>query len=139
MPVRPNVLERLFLYRLDRGPAPIVDLFAAAGFRAVALAIDLDVFDALDAGHETPAAVADAVGANSDGVRHLLDLLAPLGSVEHNTGRYAASRMTHSWLPGDDPNLAPWFTYWNAVVFPYWTEHLEASVRTGKPSLTAYD
>ena len=54
MPINPNFVERLLLFRLDRGPAPMLDLFGAAGFEAVCLAIDLGVFDAL-AGGERPA------------------------------------------------------------------------------------
>ncbi len=139
MPIRPSFPERLLLYRLNRGPAPIVDLFAGAGFRAVALAIDMGVFEALDAGHGSPTAVADAVDADTDGINHLLDLLAPLGYVERRSQGYAPSAMTRSWLLGDDPNLAPWFTYWQEVVFPYWDEHLEASIRAGEPPVTAYE
>ncbi|MFB6311771.1 MAG: methyltransferase, partial [Salinirussus sp.] len=139
MPVRPNALERLLLYRFNRGPAPIVDLFAAAGFRAVALAIDLGLFAALDDGKATPSAIADAVDAHPDGVHHLLALLEPLGYVERSGDGYAPSRMTSAWLLGDDPNLAPWFTYWSDVVFPYWTEHLETTIRSGSPERTAYD
>lgn len=41
MPVRPNLLERLLLYRLHRGPAPMLDLVGAGGLRAVTAADDL--------------------------------------------------------------------------------------------------
>lgn len=139
MPVRPSFPERLLLYRLNRGPAPIVDLFAGAGFRAVALSIDMGVFEALDGGAQTPEAVAAAVDADPDGIGHLLALLEPLGYVERRGDGYAPSRMTRSWLLGDDPNLAPWFTYWQDVVFPYWDEYLEASIRAGEPPVTAYE
>jgi hypothetical protein len=53
MPVTPNLLERLLLFRLDRGPAPILDLFDAAGFKSVALALEVGLFEAL-ADDETP-------------------------------------------------------------------------------------
>lgn len=139
MPVRPSLPERLLLYRLNRGPAPIVDLFSAAGFRAVALAIDMGVFEALDDGHESPAAVAGAVEAHRDGIRHLLELLEPLGYVARQGQGFATTPMTKNWLLGDDPNLAPWFTYWQEVVFPYWDEYLEASIRAGEPPVTAYE
>lgn len=139
MPVRPNVLERLMLYRLHRGPAPIVDLFGAAGFRAVTLATDTGVFAALADGHASPEDVAVAVDAHPTGVRHLLALLEPLGYVQETADGYEPTRMTRTWLLGDGPNVAPWFTYWHDVVFPYWDETLEAAIREGAPPQTMYE
>lgn len=139
MPVRPSFPERLALYRLNWGPAPILDLFAAAGFRSVALAIDMGVFEAMKSGSETTEALADAVEADPKGIRHLLEFLVPLGYVTRTDDGYALTAMTSKWLVGEDPNLAPWLTYWQEVVFPYWDEHLEVSVRAGEPTQTAYD
>jgi hypothetical protein len=47
MPVNPNFLERLVLLRLNKGPAPMLDLFGAAGFKSVTLALDMDLFETL--------------------------------------------------------------------------------------------
>lgn len=49
MPVTPNLLERLVMHRLNKGPAPILDLFGAASFESVSLALELDLFAALAA------------------------------------------------------------------------------------------
>ena len=48
--------------------------------------------------------------------------------------------MTERWLTEDSgTNVAPWFTFWNDLVFPFWEEHLEATVRDGEPPLTIYE
>lgn len=139
MPVRPTLLERLVLFRLHRGPAPILDLFAAAGFRATTLALETGLFEALAAGHESPDAVAAAIDAHPTGVRHLLAFLEPLGYVRETADGYENTRMTRTWLLGDGPNVAPWLAYWQDVVFPYWDEFLETAIREGEPPQTMYE
>ncbi|MBX0294187.1 class I SAM-dependent methyltransferase [Haloarcula nitratireducens] len=142
MPVRPNVLERLLLFRLNEGPAPILDLFGAGAFRAVALAIDLGLFEALD-GSDRPlsaTALADSVGAHPDGLRPLLRLLAATGYVESGSAGYELTGTTERWLTtGSETNMAPWFAFWDELVFPFWTEHLETTVREGEPPRSMYE
>lgn len=140
MPVTPNVLERLVLFRLDKGPAPILDLFGAAGFEAVSLAIDLRVFEALAAGDRTAVELADRLDAHPDGLAVLLDFLAAQGYVTEAAGTYANTRMTTRWLTdAAGTNMAPWFTFWRDLVFPFWERTLETAVREGEPPRTLYE
>lgn len=140
MPVNPSFLERLLLLRLDKGPAPILDLFGAAGFEAVTLALDLGVFEALE-GEKLPVyELADRLDVDEDGARMLLGFLDAQGYVVGDDGRYRNTRMTTKWLTeASETNMAPWFEFWNELVFPFWNDHLETAVREGEPPRTIYE
>ena len=140
MPTTPNFLERLSLLRLNRGPAPVLDLFGAASFEAVTLALDLGLFEALANAELSVPELAERLDADADGVRILLAFLETQGYVAGTRERYRNTRMTTTWLTSSSgTNLAPWFTFWNDLVFPFWEANLEAAVREGEPSETIYE
>lgn len=142
MPVRPNLVERLALFRLHRAPAPMLDLIDAAGFEAVSLALDLDVFGALaDADEPLDAgALAERTDADPDGVARLCEFLAVEGYLSSRDGGYALAGMTEAWLlDGSPTDLGPFLAFWDELVFPFWQRELETAVRTGAPSQTLYE
>lgn len=140
MPVNPNFLERLLLFRLDRAPAPVLDLFGAASFEAVALSLKMGVFERLVHEELSAAELADRLDAHENGVRLLLEFLAAQGYVAEDGGRYRNTRMTAKWLTtASETNLGPWFTFWNDLVFPFWDEQLETAIREGAPPRTIYE
>lgn len=140
MPVKPNFLERLLLFRLDKGPAPILDLFGAAGFEAVSLALDMEVFETLDGEALSVPEISDRLDADRDGLRALLDFLHAQGYVAEDDGLYRNTRMTTKWLTAaSETNVAPWFAFWSELVFPFWEENLETAVREGEPPRTIYE
>ena len=140
MPVRPTFLERLLLFRFQKGPAPLLDLFGASGFEAVTFARDLGVFDALGDDALTAAALADRLDADPEGVRRLADFLAVQGYLDASGGGYRRTEMTRRWLTDEEgTNMGPWFAFWQELVFPFWREQLETAVRTGGPDQSFYD
>ena len=139
MPLAPNALERLVLLRLNRGPGPLLDLVGGAGERAVGLALDLGVFEALADKPATLAALADWVDCDPDGLEPLLGFLVALGYLSRDGDRYANTAMTRAWLLDDPESIAPWLRFWEEVVFPFWDENLEPAVRTGAPAQTLYE
>jgi SAM-dependent methyltransferase len=140
MPTNPNVLERLLLFRLNRGPAPMLDLFGAASFEALTLALDMGLIDALDREGLTLDEIAARFDADENGIRILLDFLAAQGYVVEREGRYRNTAMTTKWLTtGSETNLAPWLSFWNELVLPFWERHLERAVLDGKPPMTIYE
>lgn len=140
VPVVPNLLERLVLLRLNRGPGPALDLFATGSFEAATLALDLGVFEALAEEPLHAEALAERVDAHPAGVRALLDFLVATGYVEVADGRYRNTSMTARWLlESSDTDVGPWLRFWDELVFPFWEEHLEATVRTGEPPTTLYE
>ncbi|MFC4359460.1 methyltransferase [Halobium salinum] len=140
MPLVPNALERLLLFRLNRGPGVAVDLFAAAGFRTVAYALDLGLFDLLRGGPRSAAWLARETATGERGIEAVAGLLVALGYLRERDGRYANAAATTRWLTdAEGSNLGPWFTMWDAVVFPYWDAVFAAAVGEGHPPETLYD
>ncbi len=118
----------------------MLDLFGAAGFEAVALAVDVGLFEALSDDPQTAAELADRIDAHEDGVRALLGFLDAQGYVRERDGRYRNTRMTTKWVTsGSSTSVASWLTFWDDLVFPFWEENLEAAVRTGEPPETLYE
>lgn len=142
MPVNPNFLERLVLLRLNKGPAPMLDLFGAASFESVSLAIELDLFELL-ADTETPLAavtLADRIDAHPDGIAALCNFLVAEGYLADTGDGYRLTRMTERWLrSGSETNMGPWLTFWNELVFPFWEHELETAIREGEPSQSIYE
>ncbi len=142
MPIRPNVVERLVLLRLNRGPAPMLDLFGAAAFESVSLALDLNRFEALAAaeGPLAAEALADRIDAHPEGTTVLCEFLVAEGYLATAGDGYRLTGMTEKWLLDDvRTNMGPWLAFWNELVFPFWERELEPAVRTGEPSLSIYD
>lgn len=140
MPVKPNLLERLVLFRLNRGPAPMLDLLGAAGFQSVALAIELDLFETLADGPLDAAALADRLDAHPDGIVRLCDFLVAGGYLGPADDGYRLTAMTEAWLlESSATNMGPWFTFWRGLVLPFWERELETAVREGAPSRTIYE
>lgn len=140
MPLVPNTLERLLLFRLNRGPAPLLDLVGAASLAAVRQALDMDLFEALAEAPATPAALADRLDADPEGVGVLLSFLAAQGYVVVDDGRYRNSRMTTRWLTdASGTDIGPWLTFWHDLVVPFWMEHLDHAIRAGAPPRTIYE
>lgn len=140
MPVNPNVFERLLFYRLNRGPAAVLDLIGAGGLKAAVLAGRLGVFDRLNAGSRSLADLAADVGADPDGLDRLLGLLAELGYVERDSSGFTNTPMTNRWLTdASGTDLLPWLDFWERLAFPFWEAQLEATVREGRPDETLYE
>lgn len=140
MPVDPNFLERLLLLRLNKGPAPILDLFGAASFETVCLTLDMGLFEELADHDRTVDDLAARLDADANGVRTLLGFLDAQGYVVEDDGRYRNTRLTSKWLTQASPtNMAPWLTFWNDLVFPFWDEQLETAIREGSPPRTIYE
>lgn len=120
----------------------MLDLFGAASFESVTLALKTDLFEALaraDAPLDAPT-LADQVDAHPDGIAMLCDFLAAQGYLTTVDEAYELAGMTEKWLlAGSETNMGPWFTFWRELVFPFWDRELETAVRTGEPSQSIYE
>ncbi|WP_089821030.1 methyltransferase [Halogranum amylolyticum] len=138
MPVVPNALERLILLRLNRAPGPVLDLVGGAAERAVGLALELDLFAALESGPTSLADLATRLDCAPEGLEPLCDFLVALGYLVREDGRYANTEMTAAWLLDAD-GVGPWLAFWNDVVFPFWEAQAVTAVREGAPRQTLYE
>ncbi|WP_336021669.1 methyltransferase [Halobellus salinisoli] len=142
MPVSPNLLERLVLFRLNRGPAPLLDLLGAASFESVSLALDMGLFRTLarSDGPLTAETLAERTGAHPDGVAMLCNFLVAERYLTKGSEGYRLTAMTETWLlPDAETDMGPWLTFWDELVFPFWERELETAVREGEPSQSIYE
>lgn len=140
MPFVPSLLERLLFGRLNLGPGLLLDVIGAGAFRAVGLAVDLGVFEALRDGPKTAAEVARRIGTHSEATRILLECLASLGYVKEAHGAFSNSPMTTKWLTrGSRTSLEDYVRFWRQQTFEFWDLHIEEAMRTGRPPGTFYD
>lgn len=98
MPLKPNAVERAIFLDANLGPGPLVDLLGGLAFKAIAAAVELELFEALEAGPASLAELSRRTGASERGLRFLLGALEPLGYVELGGGRYRNSPMTRRWM-----------------------------------------
>jgi len=139
MPILPNFIERLVLFNFNQGPGLMLDFLGAQAFRVVGVGVRLGVFEALSSGPLSAAETARQVQASERGITLLLDALESLGYVQKKDGRYVNTPMTVKWLLRRSPNsLAGGIPFFDSMVFDRW-EHLEESIRQGKPALLGSD
>src|SRR3990172_11459057 len=131
MPVIPNFIERMALFRLNLAPAVMLDFLGALAFRTVASAWRLGVFEALSARPLTVTELAHRIDADERGTAALLEALEALGYVKNGQGQYAATAMAAKWLPlmGDGIGFC------EMLVERF--QDLEGSVRRGGPAIDA--
>jgi len=134
MPVGFDFFERLFLQRMNKGPAPMLDLVAMLGFKATTTAIRLGLFEALEQGAAVPAIVAGRCAASEKGVRRLLEVLEPLGYVARRGDVFANTPLTERWMLRSSPEcLADLFLMFDDMGARW--DNLDESVRAGQSAV----
>ncbi len=138
MPIHPVLVERVML-KAGAFPAPLLDGFIYwMASKALLVANDLGVFDALEMGALSASELAEAVEASEKGVRVLLEVLDSLGYVTCSDGRYANTKMASRWLARRSPDtLAHSLTFFHE----FWqrAEYTEEAIRRGAPPISAWE
>lgn len=135
MPCVPSVFERLTLLTFNQGPGGMLDLLGAQAFRAVCVAVKLDVFEALKSGPSSASETARKISADEQGTTLLLGALDALGYVRETDKGFVNTPMTAKWLLRDSPtSLVHGLRFFENTVFERWG-YLEESIRRGKPKL----
>ncbi len=138
MPLHLNILEKFGIFRLNQGPAPIVDLLGMLSFKAVLTALRLGLFDTLGNDFKGVEDIASETGADSAGLSLLLDLLVNLGYLKQRRGRYINSRFTKKWLLSDSKNtIADLFPHFNDISYRW--DYLDATIRQGLPPMVGWE
>jgi len=139
MPVSPNLVERLLLGRLQKGPAAILDLLSTASLRSVTIAREYDVFEALETEPATPDELAERFDLDARGVGALLAFLAETGYVTESGGRYENTTLTRRWLlESTEGGMGAYFVFWDQQVLPFWNEQMGHALETGTPEQNFY-
>lgn len=140
MPVIPNLMEQMYMLRLNRGPGPMLDLFAGMSHETAMIGLDLGVFKALNEEPATPAELADRLSAGKTGLETMLSFLAYTGYVTERSGTYRLTTMTETWLlESAETSYARYFRFWQEVLYPFWQEHAADAIRNGEPSVSVYE
>jgi hypothetical protein len=135
MPFNLTWAERQIFLNHAWGPGPMLDMFAALGFKAVCAAVKLNLFEVLESGGpQTAEEVALEIRADERGVRLLLDALWGVGYVVRTRkSRYVNSPMTRSWmLAGSPVNLGAMLGFFEDAC-ERWSQ-LDVSIRNGAPA-----
>lgn len=139
MPLPMNTFERLFMLKLNAGPAPMMDVMGAFSFFAVSAAVRLDLFNTLDRGPADVQTLASLLAANPRGLAILLEVLVSLGYIRKKGGRYRNSRMASRWLASSSPrDISDAFRYYHDTMPALWP-HIDESVKKGAPHINFYD
>lgn len=123
MPVKLSLLERI-AFRLNIGPAPVLDYVGALGLRAACSAERLGVFELLRGGSRSDADIAGRLDMDPRGVSTLLDALEAVGYVRRRNDRCELTRMAAKWTPRFRDGVA-WF---EGMAFDDWPD-VEARLR----------
>jgi ubiquinone/menaquinone biosynthesis C-methylase UbiE len=115
-------------------PERILDhAWGFARTRALATAVELDLFTLVAAGKRTPETLAQATGATSRGIRMLGDALTSLGLLSKDAGGYALAPDAALFLSRSSPaSIADFIAFGAREIDESWAE-LTRCVKTGKP------
>jgi SAM-dependent methyltransferase len=112
-------------------PAPIMEL--ASGFMAAKhlfAANSLGLFEAIEHGADTTAALASQLGVTERSVRISADAMVAVGMLDWEDGRYRNSAVASAFLTGSSAlDLRPFLRFWDQISYPFWTG-LEDALRT---------
>lgn len=135
MPLLPNFIERLVLYRMNKGPSPIFDWVGAMGIKAVVVALRLGVFDTLGREALTAPELAGRLGLDAGHLTYLLDALESLGYLSKRWGRYRNTPASLEWILSSSPGSVADMLLGTDDMMRRW-DQLEETIRRGRPPKT---
>ncbi len=131
MPITPNFMERVIMLKLHQGPGPLLDLLGGLAFKAVSVALKLDIFESLNSGPLTAAEVARQIKANERATTLLLEGLIALGYIDKQDGHYYNTAMTTKWMVRSSPHhIADMFLHTTDVLETW--GYLEEAIHRGE-------
>lgn len=137
MPLTLNALEKIGIKRLNKGPAPMIDLLGVLSFKAVATALKLDIFDHIGTDAKKVGAMASDISADPRGLSLLLDVLVHLGYLKEHHGLYRNTASTRKWLlKGSSHSIAALFHQFNDMSLRW--DYLDRSIQTGSPHISGW-
>ncbi|MBP7735860.1 MAG: methyltransferase domain-containing protein [Spirochaetes bacterium] len=137
MPLTLNALEKIGINRLNKGPAPMIDLLGMLSFKAVATALKLGIFDCLGTEAKNAGDMASVINVDQRGLILLLDALVHLGYLKLKRGYYRNTACTRKWLLSGSPySIAALFHQFNDMSLRW--DYLDRSIQIGKPHIPGW-
>ena len=138
MPILPNYLEMTILITLNRGPGPMMDLAGGLAFPALATAIKMGLFEAIDTGSLTADEAAQRISADPRATGLLLDVLEALRYVKKKDNHYVNTEMTIKWILASSPNSLACMISGMEGALERW-RYLGKTIQAGKPPMLAWE
>jgi SAM-dependent methyltransferase len=127
-----NPLERLALAS-GQVPTPMLDGYGAAFGRALTVATELGVFDALGNGPLAAPTLSAELGLDARATEKLLNLLVGMKYVRRSKeGAYSLTKSSRRWLLADGPHSVRDMVLMKKLEWQ-WLEGMEGFVRSGTP------
>src|SRR5438128_516237 len=99
-----NFMERIAL-TANLVPRPLLDTqIAFTAARAIMVAAEIGLFEALGKGNQTADAVAASCGTDLRATKHLLECLVGIGYASWRDGEFGLPRSMRKWLLKSSPN-----------------------------------
>jgi len=127
-----NLMERIALIA-NLAPRPLLDTqIAFTAARAIMVAAEVGLFEALGKGDQTAGAIAAKCGTDPNATKHLLECLVGIGYASWRDGKFGLPRSMRKWLLKSSPSsivakLAFQSMEWDFVA------KIGQFVRSGKP------
>jgi SAM-dependent methyltransferase len=127
-----SVVERIGTWVGAATPAAMTEGYAPLYARALVLATELGIFDAIGRGGGSASAVAAACGTDPRATERLLNLLVTMRYLAYRGRSYHLTRESERWLLRDTPGSIRDLVLMKRLEWR-WIEGLDAYVRSGTP------
>jgi SAM-dependent methyltransferase len=131
--VFPDTIIEWLALKLNLVPLPLLHAQVLPVIsKALLEAVDLGVFEAIEAGFDTAEKVAEKCGLEVRATGQLLGVLASVKYLRYKQGKYILTPLTRKWVLPDSPNtVRDLAIYNNRIVWP-WLEKMGGYLKTGK-------
>ncbi len=137
MPLTLNAFEKIGIKRLNKGPAPMLDLLGLLSFKAVSTALKLGIFENIGTAAKKAGAMASDISVDPRGLSLLLDVLVHLGYLKESRGRYRNTASTRKWLlEASSHSIAALFHQFNDMSMRW--DYLDRSIKIGRPHIPGW-
>jgi len=138
MPILLNAVEKFLFATMNKGPAPMLDIFGGVSFYIVSTALKLNIFEMIRAEPLTATELSGKINASERGTTLLLEGLESLGYVKRKSNIYYNTKMTEKWMTAESAiNFKVGFEYYYPIMHELWP-YLHESVLKGEPHIEFY-
>lgn len=139
MPATLNFVEKLITLKLNKEPAPIIDIVGGFSFYVISAALKLNIFEELGEKSLTLTELSNTIKCNMRGLEIFLEVLESLGYVRKKGQYYENSKMTKKWLMDiSEINFKPGFNYYFSTMNELWP-YVDESLKSGHPHVNFYE
>jgi len=131
--VFPDNLKEWLALKFNLVPMPLLHAQVLPVIsRALLEAVDGGIFEAIQNGHTTAEAIAEACGFDPRATTQLLGVLSSVHYLKFKKGEYHLTRLTRKWILSDSPDTVRDLAIYNNRIVWSWLEKMGKYLKTGK-------